>query len=54
MVPVFSRTPSKPCSKTMNRMVLAAAVAAALLSGAGRLAGAVWAPLIGFAGTAPR
>ena len=27
MVPVFSRAPSKPCSKTMNCMVLAAVVA---------------------------
>ena len=27
MVPVFSRAPSKPCSKTIDRMVLVAIVA---------------------------
>ena len=40
MVRVFSRVPSKPCSKTIVRMVLVAVVALPRSGGAGRLAGA--------------
>ena len=52
MVPVFSRAPSKPCSKTIVRMVLVAVVALPGSVALGRLAGAsvrlwrVWVGLV--------
>ena len=42
MVPVFSRAPSKPCSKTIVRMVLVAAVALPGSVALGELAGEPW------------
>ena len=53
MVPVFSRTPSKRCSKSMDAGFRTAWVNRAA-QWRRQTSWAVWAPLIGFAGTAPR
>ena len=53
MVTVFSRTPPKACSKSMDRGFRTASGNRAALWRR-QIGGAVWASLVGFAGTAPR